>query len=185
MKIIRQRDFKDCGVCSLASIIEYYNGYVSLEKIRLDVKASNEGTSALNIIEASKKYGFDSIGIKVNSLEDSKIRLPAIAHINLKNGMQHYVVIYKITKNKVILMDPAKGKVVKTKQEFYQEWSKVLLIFYPKSKIITFKKENNLFNIFLDILFKEKKLFVTIIIMSIFMMIFTITSSYYFQIMIN
>ena len=185
MKIIRQRDFKDCGVCSLASIIEYYNGYVSLEKIRLDVKASNEGTSALNIIEASKKYGFDSIGIKVNSLEDSKIRLPAIAHINLKNGMQHYVVIYKITKNKVILMDPAKGKVVKTKQEFYQEWSKVLLIFYPKSKIITFKKENNLFNIFLDILFKEKKLFVTIIIMSIFMMIFTIISSYYFQIMIN
>ena len=185
MKIIRQRDFKDCGVCSLASIIEHYNGYVSLEKIRLDVKASNEGTTALNIIEASKKYGFDGIGIKVNSLEDSKIKLPAIAHINLKNGLQHYVVIYKITKNKVILMDPAKGKVVKTKQEFYNEWSKVLLIFYPKSKIITLKKESNLFRIFLDILLKEKRLFITIIIMSIFMMIFTIISSYYFQVMIN
>lgn len=185
MKIIRQRDFKDCGVCSLASIIEHYNGYVSLEKIRLDVKASNEGTTALNIIEASKKYGFDGIGIKVNSLEDSKIKLPAIAHINLKNGLQHYVVIYKITKNKVILMDPAKGKVVKTKQEFYNEWSKVLLIFYPKSKIITLKKESNLFSIFLDILLKEKRLFITIIIMSIFMMIFTIISSYYFQVMIN
>lgn len=185
MKIIRQRDFKDCGVCSLASIIEHYNGYVSLEKIRLDVKASNEGTTALNIIEASKKYGFDGIGIKVNSLEDSKIKLPAIAHINLKNGLQHYVVIYKITKNKVILMDPAKGKVVKTKQEFYNEWSKVLLIFYPKSKIITLKKESNLFSIFLDILLKEKRLFITIIIISIFMMIFTIISSYYFQVMIN
>ena len=185
MKIVRQRDIKDCGVCSLASIIEYYGGYISLEKLRLDTKTTNEGTTALNIIEASKKYGFDAIGIKVSNLKDPKIFLPAIAHMVQKNGVNHYVVIYKITDKKVILMDPAKGKVVKTKDEFYEEWSHILLIFRPKRKIAIFQKENSLFNIFFKILFHEKKLFLLIFLTSIFMIAFSIVSSYHFQIMIN
>lgn len=185
MKIVRQRDFKDCGVCALSSIIQYYGGYVSLERIRLDVKASIDGTNAFNLIEASRKYGFDGVGLKVKSLDDKKVKLPAIAHINLKNGFQHFVVVYKVTKNKVILMDPAKGKVVISKEEFNREWSKTILVMYPRMKIISFKKENNLFNIFLSVLLKEKRLFFYIIVMSIFMMIFTIASSYYFQVMID
>ena len=185
MKIIRQRDFKDCGVCSLASIIEYYGGYVSLEKLRLDTKATNEGTTALNIIEASKKYGFDAMGIKVANLTSDKVSLPAIAHMQGKNGLNHYVVIYKITNDKVILMDPAKGKVVKSKDDFYEEWSHILLIFHPQRKITVFQKENTLIGIFLKIIMQEQKLFILIIISSIFLIVFTIIGSYYFQVMID
>ena len=185
MKIIRQRDFKDCGVCSLASIIEYYGGYVSLEKLRLDTKATNEGTTALNIIEASKKYGFDAMGIKVANLTSDKVSLPAIAHMQGKNGLNHYVVIYKITNDKVILMDPAKGKVVKSKDDFYEEWSHVLLVFHPQRKITVFQKENTLIGIFLKIIGQERKLFILIIISSIFLIVFTIIGSYYFQVMID
>lgn len=185
MKIIKQRDLKDCGVCSLASIIQNYGGYVSLERIRLDTKTTNNGTNALNIIEASKKYGFDAIGIKVPNLENDAIKLPAIAHLTLKNGYNHYVVIYKITKNKVIIMDPSKGKVVKSKKDFYQNWTNVLLIFYPKRKITVFEKGENLLNLFIKIIYHEKKLFIYIIIFSIFLTIFTVIGSYYFQIMVE
>lgn len=185
MKIIKQRDLKDCGVCSLASIIQNYGGYVSLERIRLDTKTTNNGTNALNIIEASKKYGFDAIGIKVPNLENDAIKLPAIAHLTLKNGYNHYVVIYKITKNKVIIMDPSKGKVVESKKDFYQNWTNVLLIFYPKRKITVFEKGENLLNLFLKIFYHEKKLFIYIIIFSIFLTIFTVIGSYYFQIMVE
>lgn len=185
IKIVRQRDIKDCGVCSLASIIEHYGGYVSIEKLRLDTKTSNEGTTALNIIEASKKYGFDAIGLKVANLKDKNITLPAIAHITKKNGLNHFVVIYKITDKKVILMDPAYGKVIKTKDDFYEEWNHVVLIFSPQRKIVVFKKNNTLLSIFMHIVIHEKTLFFLIIITSIFLLIFTITSSYYFQVMID
>ena len=185
MKIIKQRDLKDCGVCSLASIIQNYGGYVSLERIRLDTKTTNNGTNALNIIEASKKYGFDAIGIKVPNLENDAIKLPAIAHLTLKNGYNHYVVIYKITKNKVVIMDPSKGKVVESKKDFYQNWTNVLLIFYPKRKITVFEKGENLLNLFIKIFYHEKKLFIYIIIFSIFLTIFTVIGSYYFQIMVE
>lgn len=185
MKIVRQRDFKDCGVCALSSIIQHYGGYVSLERIRLDVKASSDGTNAFSLIEASKKYGFDSVGLKVKSLDDKKVKLPAIAHMNLKNGFQHFVVVYKFTKNKVALMDPAKGRVVMNRDEFNREWSKTILIMYPRMKIISFNKENSLLSMFLKVLLSEKRLLFYIIVASIFMMIFTIASSYYFQVMID
>ena len=185
MKIVKQRDLKDCGVCSLASIIEYYNGYVPLEKIRLDTKTSIEGTTALNLIEAGKKYGFDAYGLKLDSIDDEKIILPAIAHLSLKNGYNHFVVIYKISKNKITVMDPAKGKVVMSKDEFEKIWTNVILIFYPSRVITILKSEQTLLTVFLKTIFHEKKLFILIIIISLFLMIFTISSSYYFQVMIE
>ena len=137
------------------------------------------------MIEASKKYGFDSVGLKVKSLDDKKVKLPAIAHMNLKNGFQHFVVVYKLTKNKVVLMDPAKGRIVMNRDEFNREWSKTILIMYPRMKIISFNKENSLLSMFLKVLLSEKRLLFYIIVASIFMMIFTIASSYYFQVMID
>ena len=180
MKIIRQRDEKDCGACSLLSIIRYYKGNVPLEQIRLDAKTSNEGTTALDIILASKKYGFDALGVKVTNLSSIK-RLPAIAHLNKKKGYTHYVVIYKIGKDKITLMDPAKGKVMMSLCEFQKEWTGVVLLFYPKQKILVLKNEVTVVKIFKKIFKSEKKLIKIIILVSFFLTIFTIVLGYYFQ----
>ena len=180
MKIVRQQDEKDCGACSLLSIIRHYKGNVSLEQIRLDAKTTTEGTTALNLINAGKKYGFDAVGMKVERLYDIK-RVPAIAHLHLKKGYDHYVVIYKITKDKVVLMDPAKGKVIKSLGDFQKEWNGVVLLFYPKEKIIVLKNEVTLFKIFKKIFLSEKKLIKIIIFASLLLTLFTIALGYYFQ----
>lgn len=180
MKIVRQQDEKDCGVCSLLSIIRYYKGNVPLEQLRLDARTNNEGTTALNLVLASQKYGFDAVGMKVENLNDIK-RLPAIAHLNLKKGYSHYVVIEKVTKDKIILMDPAKGKVVKFLWEFQKEWSGVVLIFYPKQKIMVLKNNVTLFTIFKKVFISEKNLIKIIVLVSFLLTIFTIALGYYFQ----
>lgn len=180
MKIVRQQDEKDCGVCSLLSIIRYYKGNVPLEQLRLDARTNNEGTTALNLVLASQKYGFDAVGMKVKNVNDIK-RLPAIAHLNLEKGYSHYVVVEKITKDKIILMDPAKGKVVKFLWEFQKEWSGVVLIFYPKQKIMVLKNDVTLFTIFKKVFISEKNLIKIIVLVSFLLTIFTIALGYYFQ----
>lgn len=180
MKIVRQQDEKDCGVCSLLSIIRYYKGNVPLEQLRLDARTNNEGTTALNLVLASQKYGFDAVGMKVENVNDIK-RLPAIAHLNLEKGYSHYVVVEKITKDKIILMDPAKGKVVKFLWEFQKEWSGVVLIFYPKQKIMVLKNDVTLFTIFKKVFISEKNLIKIIVLVSFLLTIFTIALGYYFQ----
>ena len=180
MKIVRQQDEKDCGVCSLLSIIRYYKGNVPLEQLRLDARTNNEGTTALNLVLASQKYGFDAVGMKVENLNDIK-RLPAIAHLNLKKGYSHYVVIEKVSKDKIIFMDPSKGKVVKFLWEFQKEWSGVVLIFYPKQKIMVFINDVTLFTIFKKVFISEKNLIKIIVLVSFLLTIFTIALGYYFQ----
>ncbi len=89
----------------------------------------------LGLIEAAQKMGFQAKGVKgaVESL--AKIPIPAIAHVVLKGGLQHYVVLYQISENKVTYMDPGDGKFhSKTIEEFKQLWSGVLMILLPSEE---------------------------------------------------
>ena len=184
MNIVKQRDLKDCGVCSLQSIILNYDGYVSLEKLRLDTFTTTYGTTALNLINAAKKYGFDSYGSKITAKElfSKNLCLPAIAHLTLKNGLNHFVVIYKITKNKLIIMDPAKGKVIMKKDEFLKLWTNILLFFHPREKILKYDKEKLLSNLFIYILKSQNKLIIKLIWVSICLTALSIISNYYFKV---
>ncbi len=183
--VVIQQDFKDCGVCSLLSVIKYYNGYVSMEKLRVDTLTNMEGTNALNIINASKSYGFDAYGIKCDNICDlENIIMPAIAHVVLDN-LNHFVVIYKISNNKITIMDPAKGRVVMPLKEFENVWSKNLIILYPKNKIIIENNKNYLKGLLFRVLHEKKKLILEIIFLTILFSLFTIITSFYFKVILN
>ena len=96
IEVVKQRDLKDCGACCIESILKFYGGYVPLEKVRDDTCTNMNGTTAFHIIKALCNYGFDAVGVKAESILDENIYLPAIAHVQLKNGLQHFVVVYKI-----------------------------------------------------------------------------------------
>ncbi len=132
--IVKQRDIRDCGICSLESIIKYHGGYIPLETLRLETKTNKNGTTALNLINTAKKIGFDAYGIKTKDL-DNNMNLPAIAHIVTEKGLNHFVVIYKITNKSVYIMDPAKGYIKEDIDEFKNKWSNVILLFKPYKKI--------------------------------------------------
>ncbi len=182
VNVVKQQDIKDCGVCSLLAIIRYYKGNVAMEKLRLDTMTDTNGTNALNLIEAARKYGFDASGVKIDSLYQEDLKLPAIAHIITESGLEHFVVVTKISKDLVFLMDPAKGNVKMPYLEFKKLWDGVLLLFYPKTPIIFMPKENNLLDIFIKIVKQEKGFFLSIIITSILLCLLTIINSFYFKV---
>ena len=129
IEVVKQRDIKDCGPCCILSLLKYYNGYVPLEIIHNDCYTNISGTTAYNLVEALKKYGFDSYGLKVDKI-DKELNLPAIVHLSLKNGLNHYVVCYKLSKNFIILMDPYKGIVKIKYQDFYNNYKSHLLYLF-------------------------------------------------------
>ena len=84
------------------------------------------------MIKAAEKMGFEAKGVRgdIDCLED--IPVPTIAHVVLKNGLHHFVVIYKIDSRKVEVMDPALGQLVRHKLEAWKEiWSGVLILLAP------------------------------------------------------
>ncbi len=178
--IVRQQDIKDCGVCCLSSIIKYYNGDIPLETIRLDTKTNRNGTTAYNLITAAKKYGFIAKGEKLKKLK-SNLPFPIIAHVVTKYGFNHFVVIYKIDKKYVHIMDPARGYRKEKMDYFSKEWTNVILIFKPYKKIPFHKKNNSLIKLFISVLKNEHSLIKSIIITDVFITTLSVILSYYFQ----
>ena len=120
MKVVLQDGIKDCGICSLLSIIRYYGGDVSKEYLREITNTTKEGVSFYQLIEASKKLGIDAVGMNGDITKIDENNLPCIAHIIVNKNYKHFVVIYNIDNKKrlVTLMDPAKGRKCISFSEF-------------------------------------------------------------------
>lgn len=110
---VKQRDITDCGAACLASVAAHYKSEIPVSRIRQYAGTDKRGTNVLGLIEAAEKLGFQAKGAKGAFESLSKIPLPAIAHIIVKNVLHHYVVIYKVTKKHVVIMDPGDGRIHK------------------------------------------------------------------------
>ena len=137
-KTIKQHDITDCGAACLASISSYYNLQIPIARIRQYAGTDKKGTNVLGLIEAAEKLGFEAKGVRGELDSLFKIPKPAIAHIIVKEQLHHYVVIYEVTKEYIIIMDPGDGKIhKKTNEEFLKEWTGVLVLLMPKEDFAT------------------------------------------------
>lgn len=183
--IILQEGYKECGSASLLSIIRYYKGNISINKLSELCKTTTRGTTFYNIKNAALEVGLNSKAFKVDDINLlSTISSPILCQIN-NNGLLHFVVIYKIKNSNVILMDPAKGEVIIDKWEFIEKWTGYIMIFEPKQKLINIK-DNKYFNkLIYKTLFLNKRLIILLLIFSMIITISTCVISFYLQFIID
>lgn len=180
-----QEDIKDCGAACLSSIIKFYGGYVPMEKIRLDCCISKDGITAYHLINAAKVYGFCAYGTKLDCQNELKISvLPVIAHMVYKNGLQHFIVIYKVNKRNILVMDPACGLKKLELSEFKNNFSGVIINLYPLSNILKMKRLS-LTNLFFNYLKYEKKLIIQVTTISTLLTIFVCLSSFFTKVVMD
>lgn len=165
-------------------IINFYGGNLPIDQIRDLTKTNKNGTTAFHIIEACKSIGFNAEGIKtaLEQLNKENLILPCIAHVVIDGKYKHFVVIYKIDfKNKkIIIADPSCSIKKITFSEFQKMWSGVLITLYPLKKLPL--TQNISFIDFLLKIIKLHKTFVfNIIMLSIFITIFSVISSFYMK----
>ncbi|MEX1268951.1 MAG: peptidase domain-containing ABC transporter [Balneolaceae bacterium] len=138
--LYRQYDAMDCGPSCLRMVSKHYGRPYTMDTLRQKSGINREGVSLLGISEAAEEIGFRTIGAKLTweQLEE-QAPLPCVVWWN----QVHFVVVYKIKKNKVYVADPAKGKIRYTKEEFLQGWLNapsnghrigIALLFYTSPK---------------------------------------------------
>lgn len=194
---IKQHDITDCGAACLATICKQ-NGYkIGISKIREIAGTDKQGTNVYGVIKAAEQLGFSAKGVKGDKKAFfSDFPLPCIAHVIVDGELLHYVVIHKITKNKVIIADPNVG-IVKLKPEaFFGEehergitpkykWSGVLIILIKKE---TFKKGDEtkgLFNRFFRLIIPQRKILLHVFIASLIYTLLGIIGAFYFKELID
>ena len=115
----QQFDVMDCGPSCLRMVAKYYGKHFSNESLREKSYITREGVSLLGISDAAESIGMRSMGVKITFDQLKKeAPLPCIVHW----GQQHFVVVYKISKGKVWVADPAFGRLEYSEKEFCDKW---------------------------------------------------------------
>ena len=118
--IFRQLDTMDCGPTCLRMIAKHFGKNYSLQTLREKIGINREGVSMAAISRVAEGLGLRTLVVRVGI--DKLINeapMPLIAHWK----QNHFVVVYKINKNKVYVADPAEGKKVFDKKDFIANWA--------------------------------------------------------------
>ncbi len=138
-----QHDQSDCGVACLLSLIQYYGGSNSLEKLRELSGTTKQGTTLLGLYQAANQLGFSALGNEADLQAVIDHKEPLILHVVMEVRLQHYVVCYGFDRDKFIVGDPAKGITTYTKEELESVWkSKTCLTLTPNDNFVRTKTQS-------------------------------------------
>ena len=154
--LVRQYDSRDCGPAALLSVLKYYKGEASLSHIREITDTGINGSTMFGLMKGAKLLGFEARGVTGNYEDLFKEHMPCIAHVILKDMHHHYVVIYKIYSDSVLIGDPAKGLCMLGKSELLDIWKKkAILLLKPTGKVYR-DKYQSVYGWILQYLIREK-----------------------------
>lgn len=183
--IVLQEGNKDCGASCLLSVVHYYGGNISKEKIIDMTKTTKEGTTFYNIKEASNQIGLIAKSYKVEEIEKIKeITSPFICQVS-KNSSMHFIVVYKVNNNKLLIMDPSIGKVIMDIFDFNNIWTGYIMILEKVGILPDYKNTKCLNKEIIKVLTSNKKIIIFIIILSIIVTLLSCLISLYSQIILD
>lgn len=138
-----QMEAVECGAASLKMILGYYGKHISLEKLREECGVNRDGSKAINIIKAARKFDLEPEGYKVEEIKELKdVEFPAIIHWNFN----HFLVLEGFKKGVFYLNDPALGHRKVSYEDFNAAFTGVILTFKKAENFKKSGKKSNLIN---------------------------------------
>lgn len=124
---LQQQSSSDCGATCLAMVAQYWGKRLSLNMLRGLAGVGRTGASLKGLAKAAESLGFLVRPVKSSFSRLAEQTTPWIAHWQ----GDHYVVVYQVRRNRVIVADPALGKRSLTFAEFQASWTGYALLLTP------------------------------------------------------
>jgi ATP-binding cassette subfamily B protein len=171
----------DCGAACLAMILRYFGRHVSINRLRDLANVSREGASLYSIAEAAETLGFHTRGVRAFYEHLEKVELPAIAHWE---GF-HYVVLYEVKPDRVVVADPAIGLRKMTREQFEKGWTNYLLLLTPTPKLERVEESKTTYGRFLPLLKPYRALLCEIFLASLVLQLFGLATPIFTQVIVD
>lgn len=116
----KQLDSRDCGPTCLRMIAKHYGKTFSREFLREKASITRTGVTMAGIAEAAEAIEMRTLGMRI-SIESlvNEAPIPFVVPWRQK----HFVVVYKTTKTKIYVADPAQGLLSYTHDNFKKAWT--------------------------------------------------------------
>jgi len=179
--MILQQSSSDCGAACLAMISQYWGKRFSINQIRNLANVGRSGTSLKNLAKAAESLGFQSRPVRASLSRLEEQSDPWVAHWE---GI-HYVVVYKVKSQKILIADPAIGKKWLSRSEFLSSWSGYALLLHPTQEFRNAKAAKTSLSNFANVLLPYRNTALQIILASVLIQLFGIVTPLFTQIILD
>ncbi len=106
--MILQAEAPECGIAVVAMIASYHGFRTDLAAMRMRLAPSMKGVTLKHIHAIAETMNLAARGVKVPLNGLAQLKLPAILHWD----MNHFVVLTKVSGDRITINDPARGRRV-------------------------------------------------------------------------
>ena len=134
--LVGQQEQSDCGPAALLSVLRFWGGDESLAVVRDLSYTDARGSTILGLRDAAEALGLAARGALGEFDELKKESMPCIAHLVMEDGRTHFVVVNRVTEDKVYLGDPRRGRRSCSRIEFERLWkTRSVLLVSPTERV--------------------------------------------------
>jgi HlyB family type I secretion system ABC transporter len=176
-----QQSASDCGAACLVMVARYWGKKFSINRVRDSANVDRDGSSLRGLSAAAESMGFNTKPVKASLDQLAKQKLPAIAHWEGK----HYIVVYEITRDQVVIADPAFGQKTLTYKQFKRDWTGYVMLLQPTVLLKEVEESTTPFWQFFELLKPHSLVVAEVIVASIFIQIFGLITPLFTQLILD
>ncbi|MFM2311782.1 MAG: hypothetical protein RLZZ04_1058 [Cyanobacteriota bacterium] len=178
---IEQQSSSDCSAACLTMISRYWGKSVGINYLRELIGVGRSGASLKNLAVAAEKIGYHARPVRASLSRILEQDNPWIAHWK----GDHYIVVYRIKNNKLLVADPAAGKFELDRAEFLESWTGFALLLDPTENLANAPTQKRTIGRFFTLLLPYRSVGITVIIASILIQLIGLVSPLFTQIILD
>ena len=180
--MILQSENAECGLACLAMVSAYFGKHIDLMILRNEFRVSAQGLSVKHILEYSANLELNGRALKVDLDSINELSLPAILHWDFK----HFVVLEKVKRNTVSIVDPSQGRKQLNLVELGEHFTGIAIELTPNSQFERgeFRQKLKLWPLLKSVK-GLKKSFANILILALALQIFTLLTPIFMQLVLD
>jgi ATP-binding cassette subfamily B protein len=177
----QQQSASDCGAACLVMVGRYWGKRFSVNRLRDIANVDRNGASLRGLAAASESIGFSTRPVKASLDKLANASLPAIVHWEGK----HYIVVYSVTRDHVIVANPAIGQRTLTHTQFLGGWTGYTLLLQPTALLKDAKEATTPIFQFFELAKPHWLVLLEVFIASVLLQIFGLITPLFTQLLLD
>jgi HlyB family type I secretion system ABC transporter len=177
----QQQSASDCGAACLVMVGRYWGKHFSVSRLRDIANVDRNGASLRGLAAAAESIGFTTRPVKASLDKLAQQNLPAIVHWEGK----HYVVVYEVRRDRVIVADPAIGQRSLTHAQFQAGWTGYTLLLQPTVLLKEASEASTPFWQFFELVKPHRLVLLEVLVASILIQLFGLITPLFTQLLLD